>query len=121
MGSIMHHYLKAQVSLGAIRHNLRAIRRRIGDNCRVCAMVKADAYGHGLAGLMETIASESDILGVATIGEALEIRRMGFGGELLVTMDSGPQAVMSQRAAASEAIRHDLTLSVTALESAAAM
>src|SRR6202142_4639016 len=37
----------AEVSLGTLRQNFRAVQRHIGTAVKVCAIVKADAYGHG--------------------------------------------------------------------------
>ena len=37
----------AEVSLGTLRHNFRAVQRHISTAVTVCAIVKADAYGHG--------------------------------------------------------------------------
>jgi len=38
----------ARVDLDAVAHNVRAIRRLVGER-KICAAVKADAYGHGLS------------------------------------------------------------------------
>ena len=37
----------AEISLANLRHNLRVIEQHVGSNVTVCAVVKADAYGHG--------------------------------------------------------------------------
>ena len=47
----MNHFLRPTlltVSLSAIEHNLSLIKRRIAGKARMMAVVKADAYGHGL-------------------------------------------------------------------------
>src|SRR3546814_7776349 len=66
----------ATIHTYAMRHNLASIRAHTPSS-RVMAMVKADAYGHGL----ETAASalrEADAFGVASIEEARRIRALGL-------------------------------------------
>src|SRR3546814_12479790 len=72
----------ATIHTDAMRHNLASIRARTPSS-RVMAMVKADAYGHGL----ETAASalrEADAFGVASIAEARRIRAPGLAQPILV-------------------------------------
>src|SRR3546814_17358788 len=72
----------ATIHTDAMRHNLASIRARTPSS-RVMAMVKADAYGHGL----ETAASalrEADACGVASIEAARRIRHLGLAPPLLV-------------------------------------
>jgi len=109
----MRHYLRAQVSLQAVRHNLAVIRGRLPAGCKLCAVVKADAYGHGLPSLLKTISAGSDALAVATAPEALDVRRMGYQGPLLATMACGAQSGGEQLEAAAEAIRNGVQLTIT--------
>ena len=44
----MNPYLTGRVSAGAIRHNLSLLRGCVGPRVKICCVVKADAYGHGL-------------------------------------------------------------------------
>src|SRR3546814_8191469 len=72
----------ATIHTDAMRHNLASIRAHTPSS-RVMAMVKADAYGHGL----ETAASalrEADAFGVASIEEARRIRALGLAQPILV-------------------------------------
>lgn len=73
----------AVVDLGAIRHNVRLLRELAGS-AEVMAVVKADGYGHGAARVgkaaIEAGASE---LGVATLAEALDLRRDGVTAPVL--------------------------------------
>jgi alanine racemase len=67
----------AEVDLNKIEKNIRSIRNAIGPATRIIGVVKADAYGHGAPEVSKTIlASGADSLGVATIGEALELREI---------------------------------------------
>jgi alanine racemase len=72
----------AVVDLGAFRHNLAVARRRAGG-ARVVAVVKANGYGHGAAGLLPALA-DADMLGVACIEEALALREAGATQPILL-------------------------------------
>ena len=70
-----------EVDLDALRHNVAAIRRRIGPNVKITAVVKADAYGHGLAQVSATLMQCGiDAFAVATLSEALSLRQIGGDG-----------------------------------------
>src|SRR6266404_7282424 len=70
-----------EVDLDALRHNVAAIRRRIGSNVKLMAVVKADAYGHGLAQVGGTLMHCGvDAFAVATLSEALLLRQVGGSG-----------------------------------------
>jgi len=73
------------VDLAAIRHNARLLRSRLTAGSELWAVVKADGYGHG-AGPVAAAALEADAtaLGVATVGEALELRRALPAARILV-------------------------------------
>jgi alanine racemase len=66
----------ARVDLGAFRKNLHAVQSYVHPDVRVMAVVKADAYGHGMARLAGVAAKAgvSDF-GVARVHEAVELRR----------------------------------------------
>lgn len=73
----------ARVDLDAIRANLAVLRRRAGE-ADVMAVVKADAYGHGMAEVARTARGEGVTwLGVALPSEACELRRLGDAGRIL--------------------------------------
>lgn len=64
----------ATIEPAALRHNLARI-RALGDGARVMAIVKADAYGHGVEHCLPALA-DADMLAVATMDEALAIRAL---------------------------------------------
>ncbi|MDE3055282.1 MAG: alanine racemase [Verrucomicrobiota bacterium] len=66
-----------EIDESQLRKNLRAIRNRIGKRL-FCLPVKGDAYGHG-AGAIARVAGEEgvDLLGVATLQEAEELKKEG--------------------------------------------
>lgn len=75
---------RAVVNLAAIRHNLDQARARAGSRAVLLA-VKADAYGHGAVEVarMAQRTGAADWLGVATVPEAIELRRAGITLPLL--------------------------------------
>jgi alanine racemase len=77
-----------EVDLDALRHNVAAIRRRIG-NAKLCAVVKADAYGHGLAQVAGTLMQCGvDAFAVANLTEALVLRQVGGPGWPILLLGS---------------------------------
>jgi alanine racemase len=70
------------VDLAAIRHNVRLLRETTG--AQLIAVVKADGYGHGMVESARAArAAGAEWLGVATIDEALALRRAGDDGRVL--------------------------------------
>jgi alanine racemase len=75
---------RAEVDLGAVAHNLRTV-RRVAAGARVLAVVKADAYGHGVLPVATRLEAEGvDGFGVALAEEGLELREAGITAEILV-------------------------------------
>lgn len=76
---------RVEVDLDALRFNLRQIRQRVGPACEILAVVKADAYGHGAAGVAPALAEAgADQFGVALVGEGLALRRYGIRQPVIV-------------------------------------
>ncbi len=67
--------IKAGISLGAMAHNLRVARAH-ANGARVFAVVKANAYGHGLSRARRAFAA-ADGFAVLTLEEAANLRLMG--------------------------------------------
>lgn len=64
-----------EINLDNIAYNMKTIRKLVGDNVAIAAVVKADGYGHGAVGIAPTIMENGgDYLAVATLSEALELR-----------------------------------------------
>ena len=64
------------IDTGALRHNLEVV-RRLAPKSRVMAVIKANAYGHGLVTAARALDS-ADAFGVARLGEALTLREAGI-------------------------------------------
>ncbi|MCG5431773.1 alanine racemase [Mycobacterium sp. MYCO198283] len=74
---------EAVVDLGAIAHNVGVLRERAGG-AAVMAVVKADGYGHGATAVARAaLAAGAAELGVATVDEALALRRDGISAPVL--------------------------------------
>jgi len=63
----------AEIDRSALRHNAKVVRDRIGS-AEMLAVVKANAYGHGLVGVAQTLADDAQLFGVANLQEALALR-----------------------------------------------
>jgi alanine racemase len=75
----------AHIDLGAIERNVGRIREVVGRDTRICAVVKANAYGHGDTWCAKAaVSGGADWLAVAAAGEAVEIRRHGIDAPLLI-------------------------------------
>lgn len=66
----------AQIDLDAAAHNMRQIRKHVGSDVKIAAVVKANAYGHGSVELAKTFAENgADCFAVSSLDEAVELRR----------------------------------------------
>jgi len=74
--------LRARIDLGALRSNLAVVRRTV-PRARILAVVKANAYGHGLAAVGRALA-DADALAVACLEEALVLREAGVHTPILL-------------------------------------
>lgn len=75
----------AEVSLGALRRNYRVLRQLVGKEVEICAVVKADAYGHGARECARALEGEgARWLGVTSTGEGLDLRQAGIQGRILL-------------------------------------
>src|SRR5262245_45559033 len=71
--------------LAALRWNFNQVKKLVGPRVKVLSVVKANAYGHGAVPCAKALAAAgSDAFGVATGEEAIELRRGGVEGPLLV-------------------------------------
>lgn len=67
----------ARIDLGALRHNIRQI-RAYAPASRIMAVVKAEAYGHGLLRVSEALSGLADGFAVSCIEEGLALRGAGI-------------------------------------------
>ena len=65
----------AEIDLDNLTYNITQIRGFIGQNVKIMAVVKSDAYGAGISGILDTLLEHSvDMLGVAILDEAIAFR-----------------------------------------------
>ena len=75
----------AQVSLENLRYNFGVVQRHIGAGVTVCAVVKADAYGHGATECAKALEQEgARWLGVTSLDEAIPLREAGIRTRILL-------------------------------------
>jgi alanine racemase len=75
----------AEVSLTTLRQNFRTVQKHVGANVTVCAVVKADAYGHGAVECSRALEAEgASWLGVTSLDEAIPLREVGIRASILL-------------------------------------
>ncbi len=76
---------RVEIDLAALRHNFQNVQRTVGDRCHVLAVVKANAYGHGVSSVAPALAAVgADLFGVALAEEAIELRKLGIEKPILL-------------------------------------
>ena len=82
----------AEINLDHIAANIAAVQSKIGLSTRIMAVVKADAYGHGVSQVARTaLKSGATSLAVAFVEEGVILRRAGLDAPVLVLGYSGPE------------------------------
>ena len=98
------------VSSEAFRANFRAVRDAAGKGVRVLPMVKANAYGLGMAEAVSALEGEGPWgFGVAAVSEGVGLREAGVDGPILVCSPIPPGAY-------SDAVKEGLTVSISSLD-----
>ena len=82
----MNHKYKTwvEVSKKALLHNIRVFRKNIGVGVEIAAVVKANAYGHGLNEIVPLLKNRVEMLAVDNIDEAVAIRKIDANFPVLV-------------------------------------
>lgn len=95
---------RLRINDDALRHNLQRV-RAIAPNSNVLAVLKAQAYGHGLLRVAQVL-DDADAFAVAFLDEARYLREQGISKEIMVLQ--GPRSIDDVRYAK----QHDLRLSI---------
>lgn len=75
----------AEVSLTALRHNYKTIQQYVAPNATVCAVMKADAYGHGAVPCAQALEAEGATwFAVSSVDEGIQLREGGIRGRILL-------------------------------------
>ncbi len=102
----------AQVNLDALRHNVEVLRGQCRPGVRICAALKANAYGHSVRIVAPVLAQTAvSMAAVATISEAIELRELGWAKPVLLF---GPIFAGGNGAGRKERLRAVLEYDLTA-------
>jgi len=102
----------AEIDLRSFSHNIHQFKSILSSSTRLMAVLKANAYGHGLAEVSgRVLADGADVLGVARINEAIGIREAGFDAPILIFGPTPPDL-------AGKLVDYDLTQSIWSYEMA---
>ena len=102
----------AEVSLAALRHNFRTVQKHVGPDVTICAVVKCNAYGHGVEECAPALEQAgARWFGVTSTDEGVLLREVGVTGRILVLCGLYPGEE-------EDALRHQLTPAVFRLEDA---
>ena len=86
------HRTWAEISVSALVHNFKTIKNSVKD-CRLMAVVKADAYGHGTDIVLPALMSAgADCFAVSNIDEAMDLRGMDIDSPILILGYTPPEA-----------------------------
>ena len=96
----------AEISLDAVKHNIKAFRNVLPNSTRIMAVVKANAYGHGAVQVsVEAIRAGAEYLGVASLDEALQLRDAGITAPIFVLGYTPPSGI-------EPAVDNDITIAI---------
>ncbi len=76
--------IRADIDLDAIRKNIKAVKKGIRKETKVCAVIKANGYGHGAVPIAQNVDDLVDFFAVATIEEAMQLRDGGVKLPILI-------------------------------------
>ena len=102
-----------EIDLNCIDYNIKEIINKVGDASKIMGVIKSDAYGHGAVKIAKLL-SDNGIhsFAVATLPEAMELRKAGFTSEELVPFCLAPDSLTET------IVEYDLTPLVCSLENA---
>jgi alanine racemase len=95
MKKYMFQEIKAEISLSALKNNLKQVVARIGQK-KIIAVVKADAYGHGAIAVSKALIKTSPqvaMLGVASLDEGIILRGAGIRTPILLMTGCPPESI----------------------------
>ena len=104
-----------EVDLKAIAHNIRELRRITNPKARIMAVVKANAYGHGMIEVArQSLENGAEALGIANIEEGIQLRKAGIDAPVLIFGYTSPVH-------AKKLIEFDITQTVYSYETSRAL
>jgi alanine racemase len=110
----IHRPAWAEISRSALTHNVTVLRGLVGDRA-LCAVVKANGYGHGATLVAPALLEAgADLLAVAIIDEGIELREAGITAPILLLSEIPADTLHL-------ALTYDLSLTVGSLQGARAV
>ncbi|MFH1073473.1 MAG: alanine racemase, partial [Candidatus Firestonebacteria bacterium] len=80
-----------EVDIKAILHNIKEARRKLGKGVKICAVIKDNAYGHGLIPVAAALQKGGvESLGIGDISEAITLRKNGIKLPILNLVSTFP-------------------------------
>jgi alanine racemase len=98
----------AEVHLARLDYNLAAIKAKVAP-AKVMLVVKANAYGHGLAEVSKALAAKTDYVGVAVLEEGILLRQIGITAPIIVLGGIWQDQILQY-------LQHNLTLTASSAE-----
>jgi len=96
-------YNRVEIDLSALQANFQGIRKTVGQQINIMAVVKSDAYGHGQVECAQALYSVgARTFGVAEVWEGVKLRRAGLEGDIVLLLGGSPELY-------ADIIRHKLT------------
>lgn len=82
----------AEINLDHLIHNIKEVRRVVRHDTKICAVIKADGYGHGAVEIAEVLLEHgADRLAVATLSEAIQLRK-SYGNVPIMILGYTPES-----------------------------
>jgi alanine racemase len=106
----------AEIDINSLKSNFFHVKKLIGSETGIMSIVKADAYGHGAVAVSKALFEScgSQMFGVATVEEALELRESGIKAPILVLAGINPNE-------AKTVVKSELTPTIYSLQLASAL
>ncbi|MCF0142905.1 MAG: alanine racemase [Parasporobacterium sp.] len=104
----------AEINLSAIEENILNLKAGLNEGVKSCAVIKADAYGHGAVRVGRYIEPIVDFFAVATLDEAIELRENGIEKPIMILGYIHPKFT-------AEAVSRDIRMTVFDFETAKAI
>jgi alanine racemase len=80
----------AEIDSAALQHNAAAVRAQVGPAVKIMAVVKANAYGHGVGIAARALEAQAEMFGVANVTEAEELRTHVAGTPIFILAPALP-------------------------------
>ena len=110
----MYFRTQAAIDLDAVEYNFNNTKAKLPESCKLLAVIKADAYGHGAVEIGKLLENRADFFGVACLEEALELKEAGLKTPILILGYVSPEEF-------SEVVKNDIRIPIFHLEDAKAL